>query len=759
MYRRARPSYDDEVPEVLGVPLVSGLVLLVIVTLQTLGGVLVWLTARRGPVAASEALGMGFVLGTIVTTLGAQISLFAFGAGWGWLVAPALGLVAWLGSRVGWWSRGSVAGVFWKGVWLLVPALVLGLLALVPSFLLTPLRNGYLVGGSYQPDLVFFEALAQSVATWGPADSSMLVGEPIRYHWLSYGWIGGLTEASGAGSFVVMTRVFPVVMLVASIVLAASWARLLSRVWWVPGLAALLVVAGGYVGAAQGVALTYDSPSTTSAVVIGLASGVLFTLVVRGSSSGSLPVLLVLLGVVSFALVGAKASQALVIAVGVAAVFVWSLFARAFMRVWPLVLASAAGMLVGYLVFLAGVAGDETNIGLSDTQQHASTFQGLDPFTGGLGIALGTAALLLAILPRWIGAAWLRRDWPAEFAFGIGLAVAGVGTLVVLRSGTNAAWFALGSTALLAVLSAAGVGVALTRVGYRFNRPAWRRDPVVWAVVTAVVINVVVLFTYALAAVSGASVLWRGPVLAWTFAVLVAVLLARSALLSGGAWLRWAAMLTAIITVTSVGARANGSIVWGVAHSRATPVVQDFIRIFDPGAEFTSTEAPGAAVARHSGFIRSAGVRVTSDDRGAAEGVARRMSIIQWTPSMNDAALLLKDLSSVEEIVAVSRPNLQPFLPIVSDRQMWVAGLPYTTGYTTASGIATADERLEVVSSFLAAPDNQTALELESAGVRWLWVTPESFDALPRLNAWTELAISDPDVALLRLTGSGANSS
>ena len=738
----------------------DGLVLLAIVALQTFGGMLVWLAARRGPVASSEALGMGFVIGTIVSTLGAQASVFAFGSGWGWFLAPALGSIVWLGSRTGSWPLGSVAGVSWRGLWLLTPAIVVGLLALVPSLLLTPLRNGYVVGGAYQPDVVFFEALAQSIAAGGPSDSSMLVGEPIRYHWLSYGWIGSLTEASGAGSFVVMTRVFPVLMVVAATVLAASWARLLCRVWWVPGVAALLVVAGGYVGASQGAALTYDSPSTAYAVVIGLAFGLLFTVVVRASLSSVVPIVLVILGVVSFALVGAKASQALVIAVGVAAVFVWSLFARSFMRVMPLALASGVGMFLGYVVFLAGVAGDETNIGLSDTQQHASTFQGLDPFAGGLGIVLGTAALLLAILPRWIGAAWLRRDLPAEFSFGIGLAVAGIGTLAVLRSGTNAAWFALGSTALLAVLSAVGMGVALSQVGYRLHRVSRRRDPVVWAVIAAVGINVVALFAYALAAVSGASVQWRGPVLAWVIAVVVAILLARSRVLSGGAWLRWAAMLTVIVTVTSIGARASGSMVWGVAHSRATPMVQEFIRFFDPGAEFTSTErtGPGVKVGR-SGYIRAAGVRLTTDDRGANEGVARRMGIIQWTPSMNDAALLLAELSSVEQIVAVSQPNLQPFLPIVSNRQMWVAGLPYTTGYTTTRGIAAADERLAVMSRFLSAPDDETALLLESAGIRWLWITPDSFDALPRITPWTEIVMSDRDVALLRLNDSDANSS
>ena len=743
--------------EVLGVPVLSGLLILGIVSLQTLGGMFLWLTARRGSAALSEALGMGFALGTVIATLGAQVSVVLAGAGWGWLLAPLLGGFAWLGSQLRCWGLGSIARVSWRGVWLLAPAVIIGLLALLPSILLTPLRGGYVVGEAYQPDVVFFEAVAQSVSMWGAGDSSMLIGEPLRYHWLSYGWIGSLTAASGAGDFVVMTRVFPVLMVFAAALLAASWARVLSRVWWVPGLAALLVVAGGYVGAAQGVALTYDSPSTAYAVVLGLAFGLAFSLVVR-ADGGSVGVLITLLGLLSFALVGAKASQALVIAAGVAAVAIWALRSGSLTRVWPLVLASASGMLLGYLAFLFGVAGDETNIGVSGTQEHASTFQGLDPFAGGAGIALGTVALIAAMLPRWVGTGWLARRLPGEFAFAIGLAVAGIGTLAVLRSGTNAAWFALASTALLSVLAAVGVGIALERVGYSFSTSRWRRDPIIWAVVTAVGINVIVLFTYALAAVSGAAVLWRGPVLAWILALVVAVVLARSTSLDGQWWLRWAAMVTVIITVTSIGARANGSIVWGVAHSRATPVVQDFIRVFDADAEFTSQRAPNTTMVR--GGLRSASAALPAEDqRGVAPGVARRGSIIQWTPAMNEAALLLRDGSAVDDVVAVSQPKLQPFLPIISDRRAWVAGIPYSTGYTTSAGIAAAEERIAAVEQLLASPEDSVVAEIAGAGVQWLWVTPESFGSLPLLEPWTEVAFSDPDVVLLRFTDAGANSS
>ena len=743
--------------EILGVPVLSGLLILGIVALQTLGGMFVWLAARKGSIGLSEALGMGFALGSVIATLGAQISVFLASNVWGWLLAPLLGGLAWLGSRTGWWESGSVAGISWRGVWLFTPVVLIGVLALVPSILLTPLRGGYVVGAGYQPDVVFFEAVAQSVSTWGAADSSMLVGEPIRYHWLSYGWIGSLTAASAAGDFVVMTRIFPVLMVFAAALLAASWARALSRVWWVPGLAALLVVGGGYVGASQGVALTYDSPSTAYAVVLGLAFGLMLSVVLR-PGGGPVGLLLVLLGLLSFALVGAKASQALVIAVGVAAVAIWALATRSLGRIWPLVLASASGMLLGYFAFLLGVAGDETNIGLSGTQEHASTFQRLDPFEGGLGIALGSFALMLAILPRWLGASWLAGRLPGEFAFGIGLAFAGVGTVAVLRSGTNAAWFALGSTALLSVLAAVGVGIALERVGYSFPSGRWRRDPIVWALVTALVINALVLLAYALAAVSGAPVLWRGPLIAWVVSLGVAFILARSSSLVGGRWLRWAAMVTVIITITSIGARANGSIVWGLAHSRATPIVQDFIRFLDADAEFTSQSASRQEPAR--GALRSASAAIRSPEQSRdGAGVARSGGTLQWTPGMNDAALRLREVSDARDIVAVSRPNLQPFLPIVSQRRAWVAGLPYSTGYTTSDGIATAEERISAVEQLLTNPEESLVEGIVDSGVGWLWITPESFGALPGIEPWTQVIYSDADVVLLRVTAAGANSS
>lgn len=757
MYPRGDSSYDDAVQMAMGVPLVDSIIVVFMVCVQSAAGGAIWSTIRRGTVPIVEFVGMGFALGTVIATLGSQVTLATLSSGAGWLLSPALGALAFAGIRLGWWEAGQSRGIPRREWWSYAPTLIFGLIALVPSLLLTPLRNGYVVGNAYQPDTIYWEALSQSLAVWGPNDSSMLVGEPIRYHWLVYGWIGNLTLTTGAGDFLVMTRLYPVLILVATMALAGAWARILTRIWWVPGFAALLVAFASYVGASQGVVLNYDSPSTSYAIALGLAFGIVFSALLRSQVSSPLAGSVVL-GLLAFTLMGAKASQGAVVAAGILVVGVWAMATGRLRRTLPLGAATAVGLGAGFVVFWVGIAQDETNIGLSETQEHASTFQGLDPAAGTAGIALGTAALLLAVLPRWLGSVWLVRRLPGEFAFVVGLAVAAIGTLVVLRSGTNAAWFALSSTALMTVIAAVGVGIALQRVSYTFLPNRWLRDPVIWAAIAAMGINGIVLVNYALAAVSGARVLWRGPVFAWSMAIFVALVLARSSLLAGGRWLRWAAMVTVVLTLVSVGARANAPIVWGIAHSRATPAVQDFIRLFDPDAEFTANVKQTVS-ARSSG-LRAANASIRADDqRGASDGVARRDTIIQWTPSMNQTALLLRELSDRNAVIAVSRPSLQPFLPIVSERRTWLAGLPYTTGYTTANGIATADYRGATVEALLNEPSDSLVNEMKNAGVQWLWVTPESFPSLPLLAEWTEVVASDQDVALLRFTDQGANSS
>ena len=46
------------------------------------------------------------------------------------------------------------------------------------------------------PDMPFFQALSTSLARLGPLDSAFMSGAQVRYHWLTYAWVGQVTEAA-----------------------------------------------------------------------------------------------------------------------------------------------------------------------------------------------------------------------------------------------------------------------------------------------------------------------------------------------------------------------------------------------------------------------------------------------------------------------------------------------------------------------------------------------------------------------------------
>ena len=119
----------------------------------------------------------------------------------------------------------------------------------------------------YHTDIAFFEALATSLARLGPFESIFIPGGEIRYHWLAYAWAGQVSEAAGAEPFVVMTRVLPLAVAAAGVLLAAAWARRLSTVGWVPTAAVSLLVIGGHLGVLYGGVLPQDSPSQAMSAV------------------------------------------------------------------------------------------------------------------------------------------------------------------------------------------------------------------------------------------------------------------------------------------------------------------------------------------------------------------------------------------------------------------------------------------------------------------------------------------------------------
>ena len=720
------------------------------VGIQVASGSLIWLAVRGSrPTSPIEAIGVGVALGTALSLIGSQLSILVGLSSVGWLLPIFPALLILLLHRVKFLPLGRLeldSPFRWLSV---VAVSVGGFVLLIPGFVRTPLTGGYVTGSRYHGDLVFFEAVAQFVSQVGPGESSLLADYGIKYHWFSYGWIGSLTEVIGADPFVVMTRIFPVVMVVGAAFLTVAWAVRLSSGTWTPLLAGLLVVVAGFVGAEQGVILNFDSPSTAYAAVLALAFALVLTDFLR-SESARWPSLVVL-AILAVGMMGAKASQAAVVLVGLLAIAVASTWMSRYMRIraWMVLGVAGFAMVVTYVLVLAGVATSDTNIAISLTGEKVSTFQGLDPFPGALGGILGSLVLVFAIVPRWLGTAWLGRDRGQprnpDAAFGLGVAMAGILPVLVLSSGTNAGWFAVAASPLLGVLSAVGLERAWQHVAGSLPRF------LILSAIAAVGVNAAVFVAYGLGVVSGAPVLWRGPVLAWAVALLLAFGIAAILTTGSTIALRWLVAATTILVFASIGARFNGSIAWSVAQEPLSPAFEQAIRWTDPTAEFASDVGPAP---RNSPSEAGGSTLTDAPEAGLAGSTA---DLLQWSPELNEAALWLAPQVADGELVAVDATYLQPFLPVVTDLTMYVAGEPYISGYTTAAGVQAADVREMRVRDFLETPSTDAAAALWADGVRWLWLqmTPQS--TIEPLQQWASTALASDQVTILRLNDPDAN--
>lgn len=456
-----------------GVSALSTLGLVLVVAVQGWAGGYWWLRLRGTSASAVELAGMGLALGTAASVVAGLVVLMVVGATFGWALPAAFAAAHWLvrGRRrvLATDSPSAEASLVPdRGVrWAVVLTLTLGTASLIPNVRSYPLTWTGDWGG-YHGDMLFFEAIATSMARLGPLDSIFSPDALIRYHWLTYAWAGQVTEAVGAAPFVVLTRVLPFVAVIASCLIAVAWARRLSPVSWAPAFAIVLLVTGGYVGATYGAIFNFDSPSQSMTTLWLLAFAVVFLSIVQSRRSAVGTAIAV--GLMSFALAGGKISAGAV-AVG-AALWVVAIaivrrteWRRAAIFSTTVVLASFAA---GYVLVVMGSA-DPGGLKLFNLLDRASSIQGMNPIPGSLGIVLGTLALVIAIVARWSGLAWfvLRTDtrWNPDAVLGVGFALAAVFTVLALSGGMNDTWFALAASAPLSVISAAGVAQASLTFG------------------------------------------------------------------------------------------------------------------------------------------------------------------------------------------------------------------------------------------------------------------------------------------------------
>lgn len=682
-----------------GVSWASGLGLTTIVAIQGLGGALWWRMLRpQRSVPVLEALGMGLGLGTASAML---TGLFV-----GWWLAPALAGLAWLITR----RRVAPLAPFARPDLLALAAgLIPGLAALMLAFRTYPLAwVGEFVG--YHGDMPFFEALAASVARLGPVSSMLMDGAELRYHSLVYAWAGQLTLAVDAEPFVVLTRLLPYVGLIAAIALTAAWTRQLTPAWWAPALAVLLVITGGFVGATYGSVLNMDSPSQTIGVVWLLALSILL---IQALAHGSLPWSLLAVAALVIALTGGKISTAAIAAAAFGVVVVVGVIRReAWWRRALLIGGVGTIALVGtYLWLLIGSA-NAGGLSLFNLLDRASSVQGLNPVVTPRGIVAGIALLMIAVLPRWVGLAWLIADratrWNPATLFGVGLTAGGLGTIALLSGGFNDLWFAAAASAPLAVLSATGVAAAVSWLGTQAHRRTLLAFG--WGLVVSAL--VAVLWASGSTGIIGIGWRWVGPVVGVVIAALGAMVLSR------GLARPQARAVIALGIVILVAAAVPARFVYAVA---------------EPLARVQTGSVSTVLFSAQGSFVPT-----RDQDRE-----------ISWTDSQATAGAWLRENADAGDIIATNL-TLGALVPSLTRLTTYVSNIHMQAPYGLVQDLPLVQQREAESWAFIDEPSALTVAPLCEAGVTWVWVDPAR-SAARDWRPFADVAWQADDVIILRL--------
>lgn len=718
-----------------------------IVAVQATSGGLAWQMIRRGDSGPVETLGMGLAAGTSISVIFALLTTMMGLGLWGWAVPSAAALVAWLmwvrrgsdspGTDLGNSSQLRAGALDRPTVIALVVTAVLGVISFIPNLLSYPLSW---VGtwGKYHADMLFFEALGKSLAHFGPLESIFTPDAQIRYHWLVYAWSGQVADLGSADNFVALTRVLPFVSVLGSCLVAITWARKLSRAWWVPSLAVVLLIMGGYVGATYGVIFNFDSPSQSMAMLwlLALSWAVVMYLENTMLTKTARVAWFGIVGVLMFSLAGGKISAGVV---AIAAVIFLTLAALVLRISWSrkafvLAVFSLIAFILGYVLIVSGSA-NPGGLRILSVLDRASSVQGLNPIAGSTGIVLGTVIMIIAIAARWAGLGWLfaersqRRSPSALLA--LGFALGGLATVVLLSGGLNDTWFALAASAPLAVVSAAGVGEAAIALGG--TRHSTR--VVLLASVIAAVLYAVVTVLWLTGASGGnvwvSTARWLGPIVAVIGALVGGVILAR---------------IFSSIRERELSTLENSSTGFGTS---ATPLRLSWLA----GAIviLVLISGPGRLLGVGSGQV---GVQPgLSSDAFApitqyVPGIDTA-SVREWSNTQVAAGKWLKVHAGADDRIATN-VTLSPLVPALSGVSTLASGVVYQAPYGRSSGIAPLLARESESWAFIDRPSATTVEPLCAAGVTWLWVDPAK-TPIKSWEPWASPVLTLPDAVILEL--------
>ena len=348
---------------------------------QIIPGALLWiLISKQRDVNFSEILGMGLALGSLLSLLSSQLFRVTEVGNISWAI-PLIVSVPTLIWKI-FINREPLASRRFssnirnelKGY---IPAILFGIVQLSIWFRWHPFKwTGW---WKYHSDVPYFESLSNSLALLGTTGNLMDPSLDSRYHWFAYAWVGSLTNSLDIESFVVLTRLLPIVAITMGATIAYSWASSMSTRRWTPGLAALIVVITP--GLSVGSFVMLRSPS--SAMTVGWSLGFSFLLfeIIRGTTNQKLSYLV--LGLLACGIVGGKASNSVIFGVALGVMMVASVIQKRELRNRILIPGIVSLAVMGLTFQLLISSSESRNLGV--------------------GIFLGFPGLLLTVAPIALG--------------------------------------------------------------------------------------------------------------------------------------------------------------------------------------------------------------------------------------------------------------------------------------------------------------------------------------------------------------------
>lgn len=313
-------------------------------------------------------------------------------------------------------------------------------------------------------DIPFFEVLSRSVYSFGNTDSYLVAGQGVRYHWLSFAWIGAVDSWFHTEPFDVLVMVAPVVALISAGLMAACITLRFSTSAVATFLSVVLTVCStGFFRDGIGYLVPPTSPSHGLSV-----SWLLFTVfILLRLDDFVIPRRMVAAGVAfsSFMTTGGKVSHGLVLVGAVVVLTLGQVAERRFSRSSSVVpLSVCVGVLASYCLLIAGAGSGGVDFG-------PGSISALPVFLLPVWVIARVAGWFARIAPVGLLATKLTGRLPRDVQLMIlGSLLAGTGAFFMTNHiGGSHVFFLLSATSVVVPFVPIGLSDRVGRFPRRFN--------------------------------------------------------------------------------------------------------------------------------------------------------------------------------------------------------------------------------------------------------------------------------------------------